>query len=1293
MLSQNGKPAADGNYSIHVVLYADANGAESIWSDKFNTTLTSGVFNIMLGSGATTLPSSTTLDRPLWIGIQVEGQPEMRPLAQLSAAPYALNVADSSISSSKLQTGSVTWDKIGAEYVPYLRVNGAKISTNQSSINFTGGPGVKLDYDSSSMSVIIRTNVQVTPRDTGKGPKIQWVGEGAAANNAGATTLWNVVAGGAANTALPSATLAGYASIIGGEGNKVTGTWSTIGGGDTNLIHQGLYSVIGGGLANHDTGSYSFIGGGKSNSIKADEATIGGGSYNYIDWLAYGGVIAGGDSNSILGNGNDTKRDFIGAGVSNKIIAGSGLEGSESGHSVIGGGKFNRIYEGPSFIGGGESNIVGQEWASVVGGNKNTDSADFGFIGGGSKNRVIAEDLSYIHFTHGVNDDTDGVAGGKSSIVGGGLNSTTASFDFIGGGYRNSAPEDFATIPGGTDLRLGAFSFGFNGDSAKLTPSITDLSGSGAAFRHIAYFGDVNLLIGNVDNKSRELQFYSPNSSLSYAGAHYSAFKADAQSTNITYTLPPTQPSTNQVLAATSITGSGPYQVQLGWATPASGGGGGGWLITGNTGTNPVTTNNYLGTTDNNPFEIRVNDGGAANQGDHRVLRFDPNTVSANIIGGFFGNRIDTNVVGSIIAGGGLNNGINRIRDNFAFIGGGSTNLIDSGALYSVITGGWRNYIQGPWSVIGGGDSNYITNTAADHNVIGGGYKNVEANPSFGVIGGGLTNLLDVYSWASTIGGGDSNIIRGHHAFIGGGRLNTIEIYDDYSTLGGGAQNRVWSNYTFLGGGYKNFAHGLYSTLGGGDSNTLQAYYGFLGGGFRNEIDYNSDTAVLVGGAHNYINFGKYSLLGGGLSNTIISPFAVLGGGTTNRIDTSSEYSVLVGGQSNYVFKSALSFLGGGSQNRILSGYGVLGGGFANTIDTTSGDAVVTGGQNNRISGTPGGALVGGEKNAIVARATSTPSGVYFYPSYDNFLGGGDSNQILSSNGGWNALGGGWHNIIFGASYNFLGGGYENSLLDNYGVIDGGRGNKVFGYVGTIAGGDTNVVSGDYGAIPGGRGLISQSYSQFVAGRYNLAQGTSTTLTVNQEDALAIFGNGTDVTHRSTAVAVSNDGHLVVSDKNHSGGANALADPSPIALGGRAALAGTLFQDNLIYASGDVMPDFISIAPNANATVISDFGVQFVTRAAGSNAFVVSVNLEDPFTAHIKDTLEMAQITVTVVDTNSDLNSATGCGYATVSRIGVPGPNKFIVRTYSGTPSNDPNSCHAVPLEFMFHVVGRPKHH
>ena len=119
-----------------------------------------------------------------------------------------------------------------------------------------------------------------------------------------------------------------------------------------------------------------------------------------------------------------------------------------------------------------------------------------------------------------------------------------------------------------------------------------------------------------------------------------------------------------------------------------------GWGIAGNAGT---TTNNFLGTTDGQALQLRVNSA--------RALRLEPTASSPNVIGGYQANSVSAGLVGVTIADGGLLNLEHTVLGNASYgtIGGGYNNTLQGYA--SFIRGG-RNNITGPGtydSVIGGG--------------------------------------------------------------------------------------------------------------------------------------------------------------------------------------------------------------------------------------------------------------------------------------------------------------------------------------------------------------------------------------------------------------------------------------------------------------------------------------------------------------------------------------------------------------------------------------------------------------
>ena len=166
------------------------------------------------------------------------------------------------------------------------------------------------------------------------------------------------------------------------------------------------------------------------------------------------------------------------------------------------------------------------------------------------------------------------------------------------------------------------------------------------------------------------------------------------------------------------------------------------WNVQGNGGTSGA---NFLGTLDNQPLELRVNNT--------RALRLEPNTTSPNVIGGYAGNAVSAGVYGSTISGGGSSGSANTVAANYDVIGGGLGNVIQAGTVYGTVGGGLNNIIEtnANDSVIAGGAFSVI-NAAAIDSVISGGWVNAIGNNSFsGVIGGGSFNTIGANAAAGSI--------------------------------------------------------------------------------------------------------------------------------------------------------------------------------------------------------------------------------------------------------------------------------------------------------------------------------------------------------------------------------------------------------------------------------------------------------------------------------------------------------------------------------------------------------------
>ena len=680
-----------GNRLLTVTLYSDANGTQRLWQQAMNITLdSSGVFNTLLGSADNPLPDAQTMDRPIWLGLSVDNGPELRPLSQLSASPFALNVADNAVTNSKIADGSITStkladssitaSKLAMNYISSISVNGEPVTGNGTPLNITGGDGVKVLFDPVSNSIFL--NNSGTTSDQGKG------GTTAQQEEPGTTARWSEI--GNRNIAVPGQFVGttdsssalefhlennrggdlvrvaryqfenfspnitmGYGAgsltgnIIGNDWTSTQYFGNTIaGGGDTDGV-------------NTINGDFSFIGSGLSNTITSNHALI----------TSAAAIVAG------SGNKIDTAGGFIGAGENNilsSLNGGiiSGFENSDSGsRTVIGGGGQNVATRSgsASFIGAGDSNWVDKpgdfvgsalrdtidayESGSIVGEYNRIDSnSEYSLIGAGSYNRI---------YTASVNSF---IGGGTVNII-----DTSSPYSVVGGGDNNTIAQesDHTVISGGrANLITGPLSVVAGGDN-NAAFATRDFIGGG----HANIISDsLSAIVGGDSNSVLSPWGFVGGGKLNTAGQ----------------------------LAEDSLT------VVVGgdsnWAEEEFS------AIVGGQGNKSKGTFGFIG-------------GGFQN------LIADENFffTAFSTIGGGFRNR--TTALFNSITGGDSN--IVQTGANYGTIGGGLNNLVDTADSFAVVSGGRGNHIEpngGFAAAIPGGDS-LLANSYAQTVV---GFNNIE---------------------------------------------------------------------------------------------------------------------------------------------------------------------------------------------------------------------------------------------------------------------------------------------------------------------------------------------------------------------------------------------------------------------------------------------------------------------------------------------------------------------------------------------------------------------------------------
>jgi hypothetical protein len=127
------------------------------------------------------------------------------------------------------------------------------------------------------------------------------------------------------------------------------------------------------------------------------------------------------------------------------------------------------------------------------------------------------------------------------------------------------------------------------------------------------------------------------------------------------------------------------------------------WGLTGNS--NTLAGVNFLGTTDNQPLELVVNN--------RRALRLEPALNSPNVIGGYSGNYVGSNVFGATIGGGGsppifpvFVSFPNVVNASYGSILGGYGNTVAGYA--ATVAGGRYNSAEGDYSFAAGRDAHAL---------------------------------------------------------------------------------------------------------------------------------------------------------------------------------------------------------------------------------------------------------------------------------------------------------------------------------------------------------------------------------------------------------------------------------------------------------------------------------------------------------------------------------------------------------------------------------------------------------
>ena len=402
-------------------------------------------------------------------------------------------------------------------------------------------------------------------------------------------------------------------------------------------------------------------------------------------------------------------------------------------------------------------------------------------------------------------------------------------------------------------------------------------------------------------------------------------------------------------------------------------GGPAGWALSGNT----LSSNQFLGSLNNQPLEFMVNGG--------RALRLEPTWMAPNLVGGDPHNSA-SGAMGAVIGGGGNASTPNTVTGHYGVVGGGAGN---SAGMSAVVGGGGGSTASGQNAVIVGGQ----WNTASAHATTVGGGENNQATAEYATVGGGGNNVAS--GSAATVPGGNGNLAQGGNSFAAG--TSAQALHDGAFVWGDGSSpvsSTAPNQFLVQASGGVSFRSSSVPMLTLDSTGNLSTR-GSLG-------SMTGPLALQVEGATGLrleFNLGLGLNVIEGQANSISpdSGNAAIGGGYFNSIGANASDAVIAGGQASTIQANAHQ--------------ATIGGGISHSIKTNSNGSVIAGGWNNVIEvDSPFSTIAGGHQNTIAADHAT--------------IAGGDQNTITVN-----------------ATYATIGGGAQNSPYGAYGTVPGGYGN------------------------------------------------------------------------------------------------------------------------------------------------------------------------------------------------------------------------------------------------------------